>query len=388
VSIVVRALVSLVAVLSAAGQVVYLDALSGQVLGLTGTLSGEVRPALLALMTAHAVVSLATGALAVVMAFDRGPRREAARWLAVALGAWSYLMAYSGATLLLRPGAGPARALFEGHFLLVEAAGLAGLIRFTSLYPRPLLPEALRDSSFWPAVLVPVRRLTLWLLRPSTPWIAAASVSALLIGWTLWNDRPLGDAGLHPVADLVRFAVAGLVVLNVRRSWHHASAEGRNRLGWLLMGMAFLLGMLLLLIGGNVLMAVTGWPEPVVAWRPLLLDVGLLGFLASPAVGIRYEGKVQAVRAARRTLAVGAVTSLALFFAAGLEALLSGGMLARMDMGRGFGTAVALATVLSTHGDLLGFVERIIDQVLPSGADEAQPERFVPVTSPDPDSFH
>jgi hypothetical protein len=116
--------------------------------------------------------------------------------------------------------------------------------------------------------------------------------------------------------------------------------------------------------------------------------VGLLGFLASPAVGIRYEGKLHAVRAARRTLAVGAVTSPALFFAAGLEALLSGGMLARMDMGRGFGTAVALATVLSTHGDLLGFVERIIDQVLPSGADEAQPERFVPVTSPDPDSFH
>ena len=387
-STVVRLLVLLAATVAAAGQVAYLDALSGQKLGLTGTLRGELRPALLALMTAHAVVSLTTGVLAVVMAFDRSPRRQAARWLAIALAAWSYLMAYSGVTLLLRPDAGPWRAAFEVHFLLVEAVGLAGLLRFTALYPRPLLPEALRDSASWPAVLAPVRRVTLWLLRPSAPWVAALGVSTLLIAWTVGNDRPVGDAGLHPLADLVRFGAAGLVVLNLRRSWHQATTAGRERLGWLLMGLALLLGMLLLLIGGNVLMAVTGWREPVVAWRPLLLDLGLLGFLASPAIGVRYEGSLRVVRAARRTLAVGAVIALALFFAAGLEALLSGGMLARMDMGRGFGTAVALATVLSTHGDLVGFFERIIDQVMPSAAAEEQPFPVAPVTSSDPDSFH
>lgn len=98
-----RVLVTLVAALAAVAQVAYLDALSWHALGLATPRTASMRPPFLTVMTAHAVVSVVAGVIAVALVLHEGTHDTAARGLGLAMGAWSYLTAYSGATLLLRP---------------------------------------------------------------------------------------------------------------------------------------------------------------------------------------------------------------------------------------------------------------------------------------------
>ena len=118
-------------------QVAHLDALSGVSLGLAGTLVGNPTPSFLTLVAADAVVSVSSGVLAIALVF-RGDPNRGARGLAVTLAAWSYLLAYSGIVVLLRPDPGALRTIFQAHFPLVELLGLAGMIRFTSIFPHKL----------------------------------------------------------------------------------------------------------------------------------------------------------------------------------------------------------------------------------------------------------
>lgn len=359
---VVRVAVILLAIAGTAGHVAYIDALWWHSLELTETVARNVSPALIMLLTAHAVVSVVCAIFAVALVIHEGPRQAAARGLGTAFGAWSYLMAYSGITLLFRPDPGPSRDLFEGHFLLIEMIGLAGLVRFTALFPQTLSPEAIMPPPSVPAVLEPLRRFTLWMLRPWAPWLVGLTALAVLWGLTLAGGRPVSDAGLSPLMDFVRLAAAGLVVLNLRRSWDLADEEGRNRLRWLLVALTFLLGVLAILIGGNVLVEITGFPEPDVAWRPLLLDVGLIGFLGSLALSVLYSGRVGPLTVVRKIASVSTVTTVGLFLAAALEALFSGGILAAFSLRAGVGSALALATILATYRGLLRFIDRLLPQ--------------------------
>ena len=312
--IVVRVLVTLVAIGAGVAQVAYVDAVWWQTLGWTASMSAQMSPALLTLIAAHAVVSIVSALFAVALVLHEGKHQAASRGLGVALGAWSYLMAYSGITLLLRPDPGASRTIFEAHFLVVEVAGLAGLLRFTSLFPRPLAGESFPVAAALPAVLKPVQTASRRMLQPTAPWLAGIVALLLVWGLTAASDRPLGDAALHPVMDLVRFAAAGLVVLNLRRSWRRATPEDAQQMRWLLLALVFILGALLLLVGGNVLMAVTGWREPRVAWRPLLMDLGLVGFLVALAMAVLNDGRFDPHRAARRLAALSTVATVARLF--------------------------------------------------------------------------
>ncbi len=173
----------------------------------------------------------------------------------------------------------------------------------------------------------------------------------------------MSDAGLSPLMVLVRFAAAGLVVLNLRRAWGLATGADRDRLTWLVAGLSALLGSLALLIGGNVLVAVTGFPEPNVAWRPILLDLGLIGFLAGLAMSILYSGPVHPITVVRHIASACTVTTVGLFLAAGLEALFAGGILAAYSLRTGVGTAIALATIVSTYRNLVRLVGRLLPQL-------------------------
>jgi hypothetical protein len=209
------------------------------------------------------------------------------------------------------------------------------------------------------------------MLRPAAPWIVGAVVLTGLWTLTFAQGRPLGDAGLHPLMDVVRFAAAGLVVLSLRRAWGRAEGESAERLTWPIAALVFLLGSLFLFIGGNVLMAVAEWPEPIVAWRPLLMDLGLLGFLGGLAMAVLYHGRLDATRTARRIVSIASVGTLGLFLAAGLEALLSGGAMAGFSLRTGVGTILATAIVLSTSRGLARSVEGAFAQILtPEGMEE------------------
>jgi hypothetical protein len=359
---VLRVLVTLLAAVATVSQVAYLDALSWHVLGLATPMGTQMSGSLIAVMTGHAVVSLVSAVLAIVVVLHEGPKQSAARGLGLALGAWSYLTAYSGVTLLLRPDAVAWRSLFEGHFLVVEILGLVGLLRFTAIFPRPLAETPLELPPTLPRSLAPLHGASVWILRSWAPWVSGASVLVLL--WTLTVSRgiPLGDAGLSPLMDVVRFVAAGLVVLNLRRSWARADRADAAKLTWLLVALAFLTGALLLLIGGNVWMAVTGWPEPEVAWRPILVDVGLVGFLTSMTMSVLYNGSLDASLAATQIGAVATVITLGLFLAAALEALFTGA-LAGLSLRTGVGTLLAFVIVVATHRGMVRALQRRLAQM-------------------------
>ena len=359
---VVRVAVTLLAIAGTAAQVAYLDALWWHSLGLAETVARNVGPALIILLTAHAIVSVVSAFLAIALVLHEGSLQGAARGLGAAFGAWSYLLAYSGVTMLFRPDPGLWQDLFEGHFLVVEVIGLAGLLRFTTLFPRPLVADDIPPSPEMPAILMPAHVVSLWMLRPAAPWAAGVLVLVGLWTWTITLGGSLSDAGLHPLMDLVRFAAAGLVVLNLRRAWGSATGGDRDRLIWLVAGLASLLGSLALLIGGNVLVAVTGFPEPDVAWRPILLDLGLIGFLAGLAMSILYSRDAHPITVVRWIVSTCSVTTFGLFLAAGLEALFSGGILAAYSLRTGVGTAIALATIVSTYRNLVRLVGRLLPQ--------------------------
>jgi len=156
----------------------------------------------------------------------------------------------------------------------------------------------------------------------------------------------------------VRFAAAGVVVLNLRRSWGRAAAEGAERLAWLLVALAFLIGTLLVFIGANVLVAVAEWPEPALPWRPLLLDLGLVGFLIGMAMAVLYDGSLEPTGTVRRIASLSTMAALGLFLAAALEALFSGSVLAGFSLRTGVGTIIAFVIVLSTHRGLMRTLER------------------------------
>jgi hypothetical protein len=360
-------LVTLIAVLAMVAQVAYLDALSWHALGLATPMTASMRPPFLTVMSAHAVVSLVAGILAIALVLHEGVQDAAARGLGLALGAWSYLTAYSGVTLLLRPDAGAPRALFESHFLAVEILGLVGLLRFTALFPRPLSDASLALPSTLPAWLRPFHAASVWMLRPFAPWLVGLLVLGGLLALTAARGLPLADAGLSPVMDFVRLAAAGLVVINLRRSWTRATPDAGGRLAWLFVALALVTGVLLLLVGGNVLVAVTGWPEPEVAWRPLLVDMGVIGFLIAVSMSVLYRGPAAGLPVARRIGAVATIGTLGLFLAAGLEALFSGGALGGSSMRTGVGTLLAFVIVVSTHRGLVRSVERVLDQLITVG---------------------
>ena len=356
----VRVSVILLAVAGTAGHVAYLDALWWHTLGLASTMARSVSPATLMLLTAHAVVSIVCAVLSVALVLHDGQRKEAARSLGTAFAAWSYLMAYSGVTMLFRPDPGVSREIFEGHFLFVEMMGLAGLLRFTSLFPRPLSEEELVVSESLPRALLPFHTTTVFMRRPTAPWIAGAVVLIGVWGWAAATGGNISDAGLSPAMDVVRFCAAGLVVTNLRRAWGAATEGDRDGLTWLMAALATLVGSLALLIGGNVLVAVTGFPEPDVAWRPILLDVGLIGFLGTLSMSVLYRGPRDPARVTRAVATNATVITMGLFLAAGLEVLFSGGILASFSLRPGVGTALAFAVILSTHRGLDRLMERII----------------------------
>ncbi len=360
-----RALAALLGAVAVVSQVTYLDAIAWHWLELTPAMMGaQVSGAFLTLLTAHAVVSIVAAALGIGLALHEGARQAAARALGVSLGAWAYLLAYSGITLLLRPSApGTMRAIFEGHFLVVELLGLIGLLRFTALFPRNLLEADLSLPPTLPTALAPAHAVSVWMLRPHAPWVVALGLGTGLFALNAALGGSAGDAALLPVMDLFRVAAAGLVVVNLRRAWTHSDAEGRARMAWLLVALVSLVGIMLLYIGGNVLVSVTEWPEPDVAWRPLLVDLGVLGFLVALALSILYRGDSDPRPLARRILASSSVGAVGLFLAAALEALFSGGILAAFSLRTGVGTVLAFVVITSTNRALIRWVDGIIRQI-------------------------
>jgi hypothetical protein len=356
----VRILVLLLSGGAVAGQLAYLDALAWHVLSPSPTQS--VRGVVLTMALAHAVLSIASGAVAVVLAFRDHAAQPGSRGLSLAIGSWGYLLAYPGIVVILRPDPGTARMVFDGHFLLVETLGLAGLVRFTTLFPRKLVAAELTSHAVGSRLAIFLQPLRSALLEPGIVWAVAVLVPTSLFVVSVARGTPVGDAGFAPVMDVMRIAAATAVVMNLRDAWVRADPRERPRLSWLLAALSSLIASVLLVIGGNILLSATSWPDPPVAWRPILLDLGVLGFVVGLAATQIAPERIDAVRAARR-LAGGVGLAMTLLLSATVfEVMLSSGLFGPVALPAGLGAAMAAAAVGSVSAPLLRFFERMLDQ--------------------------
>jgi len=356
----VRILVLLLSGGAVAGQLAYLDALAWHVLSPSPMQS--VRGVVLTMALAHAVLSIASGAVAVVLAFRDQAAQPGSRGLSLAIGAWSYLLAYPGIVVMLRPDPGTARMVFDGHFLLVETLGLAGLVRFTTLFPRKLVPAELTSHAVGSRLATFLQPLRSALLEPGIVWAAAVLVPTSLFVVSLARGTPVADAGFAPVMDVMRIAAAAAVVLNLRDAWVRADPREQPRLSWLLAALSSLIASVLLVIGGSILLSATSWPDPPVAWRPILLDLGVLGFVVGLAATQIAPERIDAVRAARR-IAGGVGLAMTLLLSATIfEVMLSSGLFGPVTLPAGLGAVMAAAAVGSVSAPLLRFFERMLDQ--------------------------
>lgn len=345
-----------------AGQVAYLDALYWNVLGLGSLGQGSLRPALFSAVVTGAVVSVVAAILGSTMA-ARGETRRGARPLGLALAAWSYLLAYSGIIVLMAPPDGASlRPLFEGHFLAVEAVGLAALLRFTAVFPGTLGPADLRDPETLPVGLRSAQRMRLWLMRPASPWLAALAAVSVSLGVNAAMGRPPQDAALLAIVDLFRLGALALAVLNLRHALLSSDATVRRSMMWIVLGFTILVGAVGFVLGGNVLTSVTGWALPGMNWRPIVLDAGVLGLLWGSAMSVFYRGPIEPGHLVRRTGILAGMGTLALFLSAGLEMLLTGVVAARFSLPYGAGTVLAVVTMGLVHGRTYGPLDAFLSQ--------------------------
>lgn len=336
------------------GQVAYLDVLYWDLMGLGPLAAGGVTPALLSAAMTGAVVSAVSGILALTLAFrGKGPR--GARALGLALSAWSYLLAYSGITVLFAPPLESSlRFAFEAQFLAVEAMGLAAFLRFTTCFPRDFQPAWLRAPAELPVVLRPAQHLRLLLLGPGGVWAAGAVALGLVLGVNALLGRSAQDTALLPLTDVLRVVALALVVLNLRVSFVNADRADRRRMYWMVVGFTLLMGALGTLLAGNVLVAVTRW-SPALNWRPLILDLGVVGLLWGMTMAVFYDGAMRPGVLTRRMTVLLSMLCMALFLAAGMETLL----VAR-SLPPGLGTLLAFVAV----GVLYGAARRPLEAVL------------------------
>jgi hypothetical protein len=342
------------------GQLAYLDVLYWDALGLGRLGSGHIHPALLSSVVAGAVVSVFTSLLALAMVF-RGKGERGSRPLGLALAAWGYLLAYSGITILLAPDPSSVlRMAFETHFLLVEAIGSAALLRFTAVFPQSLPASALEDPDELAIGLRTAQQVRRWLLEPWTPWATGVAAVLLILGVNAALGRPTQDAPLLLLTDLFRMAALALVILNLRRSFVVGDETARRQMFWLVVGFTLLLGAVGTLLGGNVLTTVTGWSLPSFNWRPVVLDLGVLGLIWGAAMAVFYRGPMKPGRLTRRLSVVASAATIALFLAAGMETLLAGAVASRMNFPPGVGTAVAFLAMGLLYVRIRGPLESMI----------------------------
>lgn len=359
-ALLLRTTVPILALAALVGQVTYIDALTVQAIvpGLSAV--AEARVTVVTVVVAHAVVSVVSAGLAVALALRPSDRSSGAPELALAIGAWAYLLAYPGVVVLLRPDPGALRVAFEAHFLLIETLGLVALLRFTSLFPAPYTgsdPVEGTDSRA-ARLLRPFRAA---LHRPTVAWLAALLVPIALVGLTVSRGAPVADTALHPLMDVFRITVAVAVVLNLRDSWTAARAEDRGALAWLLAALSLLLASVLLVIGGNILLSATAWADPPVAWRPILLDLGVLGFVAGLAASRLGPPGVDPLRVTRRIILGTGLVMATLISATILEVLLSSGIFGPVALPPGLGAAIAAAGIGSVSPSLLRYFARLLD---------------------------
>jgi hypothetical protein len=242
-------------------------------------------------------------------------------------------------------------------FAVVGAIG--ALLRFSSLFPRPLTRGEILASGFAP-------RLRAWLASPGVRWSVVAGACLLAAGPDLMGsslDRLVGrPVDVTPALRslFVLLALIGLacVVENLRTAHRVADAEGRRRIHWVLEGVLAATVVLVIVSGLKLLQMATGYATPLRIWYPLAFMLALLLLVLALAFAMFFAGAVDPDLAIRRTAVAGIAGVVAIFVFAGVEQLVQEYLATRLGLSDHLGGVLTGGVVALTFDRVKSGVER------------------------------
>jgi hypothetical protein len=312
----------------------------------------SLTPGLIGLVLLLVLAPLSAAGLALVLAW-RSWARDDARTLAVFLGLLSYALGGEGTWMMLRRSGLPdwAVSVLDTGMPLAAVAGMAVMIRFSSIFPHPLSLLDVRPGASRFSHIVAGGQA--WAMDPAQLRRAAAWFGAVAIGVPQAISIATGLRGNE--IDLVVFskylalaamlAAVTLSAANLRANYRRADAAGRRQVFWVLEGFLFATAVAVLASALKLLQNATGYQVAQVHWYAFALLAAFLGLLACLAIALFGAGALDPSLALRRTAVSGMLGLLAVVLFAVSEQVMQEWLGARLGLSAragGIVTGVAL----------------------------------------------
>jgi hypothetical protein len=351
-----------------------------------GAGKASLTPGVIGLVLLLVLAPLSAAGLALVLAW-RSWARDDARVLAVFLGLLSYALGGEGTWWVLKRSGLPdwAVSVLDTGMPLAAVAGMAVMIRFSTIFPRPLLLGDVRPGASRAGRMVAGAQA--WARDPARLRRAAAWFCGMVIVVPQAISIATGLRGDE--IDLVVFskylalaAMLGAVTLsaaNLRTNYRRADAAGRRQVFWVLEGFLFATAVAVLASALKLLQNATGYQAAQPHWYALALVAAFLGLLACLSIALFGSGALDPSLALRRTAVSGVLGLLALVLFAVSEQVMQEWLGARLGLSartNGILTGVALGLAFEPlRTRTSAFVER---QLARFGAEAEAPAPPLP----------
>ncbi|HEX8319698.1 hypothetical protein [Longimicrobium sp.] len=343
-------------------------------------------PGVIGLVLLLVVAPLSAAGLALVLVW-RSWARDDARVLAVFLGLLSYGLGGEGTWMMLSRSGLPdwAVSMLDTGMPLASVAGMAVMIRFSSIFPHPLslgdvrpgasrLSHIVAGAQAWAMDPAQLRRAAAWFCGVAILIPQAISIGTGLRG----NEIDLVVYSKY-LALAALLAAVTLSAANLRTNYRRADAAGRRQIFWVLEGFLFATAVAVLASALKLLQNATGYQAAQVHWYAFALLAGFLGLLACLAIALFGSGALDPSLALRRTAVSGVLGLLAVVLFAVSEQVMQEWLGARLGLSArtgGIVTGVALGLAFEPlRTRTSAFVER---QLAHFGAEAEAPARPLP----------
>lgn len=312
----------------------------------------RVTPGVIGLLVLLVAAPLSAGSLALVLAW-RSWMRPDARVLAVFLALLSYALGTEGVWMLLKRSGLPdwAVSVLDTGMPLAAVAGMAVMMRFSAIFPRPLsLADLRRGESRASGLIAAAQAWTMDTsrLRRAALWFGGVAIVAPqalgIVTGLLGREIDLVVYSKYLALGVLMASVA-VSAANVRTNYRRADAAGRRQVFWVLEGFVFATAVTVLASALKIMQNVTGYQAAQPHWYALALIAAFLGLLVCLAIALFGAGALDPSLALRRTAVSGMLGLLAVVLFAVSEQVVQewlGAALGLSDRAGGILTGVAL----------------------------------------------
>jgi hypothetical protein len=299
----------------------------------------HLTPGVVGLVLLIVVAPLSAAALALVLAW-RSWARDDARVLAVFLGLLSYALGTEGIWMMLQRSGLPdwAVSVLDTGMPLAAVAGMAVMIRFSTIFPQPLSRRDVRPGASRAGRIVAGAQV--WAMDPAGLWRAAAWFCGVVI--VVPQALSIATALRGKEIDLVVYAkylalgamlaAVTLSAANLRTNYRQADLGGRRQIFWVLEGFLFATAVAVLASALKLLQDATGYQAAQPRWYALALVAAFLSLLACLAIALFGSGALDPSLALRRTAVSGVLGLLAVVLFAVSEQVMQEWLGARLGL--------------------------------------------------------